>query len=134
MFLLLFSGFLFIGCQSQNQTSSGDKAVLKPEKNDEGEWDIAVFDSQYDLFLASRARPISMYNEEVLKMRNTALVSEWNGYFYSGRYRNIIESAIDYSPTENYGLQFEYKLYQVFAFVNWKYRLRLKALPLSEVR
>ena len=74
------------------------------------------------------ARPMSMYTESYLKNRNTFLVNEWNSYYYSGRYRNIIESSIDYNPNENYGLKFEYKLYQVFAYVQWKYKLRMQGL------
>lgn len=54
--------------------------------------------------------------------------NEWNSYYMSGRYRNIIESSIDYSPNENYGLKFEYKLYQVFVYVQWKYKLRMQGL------
>jgi len=61
-------------------------------------------------------------------------VNEWNSYYYSGRYRNIIESSIDYDPNEKYGLKFEYKLYQVFAYVQWKYGLKLQGLSMTEVR
>lgn len=93
-----------------------------------------VFDTQYDYFLNAIAQPQSMYNEQTLKARNQALVSEWNSYYYSGRYRNVIESAIDYDPNENYGLEFEYRLYQVFAFVQWKYGLRLRALSGADMR
>ncbi|MGS0748048.1 DUF6146 family protein [Halpernia sp. GG3] len=46
----------------------------------------------------------------------------------------MIESSIDYDPNENYGLKFEYKLYQVFAYVQWKYHLKLNGLSQTEVR
>lgn len=105
---------------------------MKPEKNDDGEWDIEVFDTQYDYFLSAHAKPMSFYNEATLKSRNTFLVSEWNSNYMSGRYRNIIESSIDYDPQEKYGLKFEYKLYQVFAYVSWKYGLRLNGLSATD--
>ncbi|WP_326981354.1 DUF6146 family protein [Chryseobacterium sp. MYb264] len=41
------------------------------------------------------------------------LVTEWNAYSSSGKYRNVIKSSIDYDSKENYRLKFEYKLYQV---------------------
>jgi hypothetical protein len=56
------------------------------------------------------AKSINMYSENQLKVKNTFLVSEWNSYYFSGRYRNIVENSIDYDPQENYGLKFEYKL------------------------
>ena len=133
VFYLLFSVFVINSCTTQ-RASSDSAAVIKPEKNQEGEWEILVFDTQYDYFLNAIAKPQSMYNEQVLKARNQALVSEWNSYYYAGRYRNVIESAIEYDPNENYGLEFEYRLYQVFAFVQWKYGLRLRALSGAEVR
>ena len=55
-----------------------------------------------------------MYSESYLKNRNIFLVNEWNSLLDVWQIQNIIESSIDYSPNENYGLKFEYKLYQVF--------------------
>ena len=128
--------FLFtLNCSTQRNTSSEEgKAVLKPEKNEDGEWDIDVMDSQWNYFLNAIAKPMSMYSETTLKSRNITLVNEWNSYYFSGRYRNVIESSIDYNPQENYGLKFEYKLYQVFAYVQWKYGLKLNGLSMSDVR
>ena len=124
-----------VQCAPQNKMSSNsENPELKPEKNDDGEWDLQVIDTQYDYYLNAIAKPMNMYSEGYLKSRNTFLVSEWNSYFYSGKYRNIIESSIDYDLQENYGLKFEYKLYQVFAYVQWKYGLRMNGLSQSDMR
>ncbi|MGV8915105.1 MAG: DUF6146 family protein [Kaistella sp.] len=132
--LLLLSIFL-ISCSPQNNTTRDkENSEIKPSKNDEGEWDLQVLDSQYDYFLNAIAKPMNMYSETSLKNRNSFLVSEWNSYYFSGKYRNVIESSIDYNPRENYGLKFEYKLYQVFAYVNWKYGLRMKGLSGADIR
>lgn len=122
--------FLVINCSAPASVAKDNtkKSEIKPEKNDDGEWDLEVIDTDYNYFLNAIARPISMYSESYLKSRNTFLVNEWNSYYFSGRYRNIIESSIDYNPNENYGLKFEYKLYQVFAYVQWKYKLRMQGL------
>lgn len=109
-----------------------EDAVMKPEKNNEGEWDLTVIDTQFEYFMNAVARPISQYSESYLKSRNTMLVTEWNSYFTSGRYRNIIESLIDYDPREKYGIKFEYKLYQVFVYVNWQYKLKMNGLGASD--
>lgn len=129
-YLIIFlSLFLMSACTSHSSRNiNKEHTEIKPEKNDDGEWDIHVIDTQYDYFLKAIAKPISMYSEASLKNRNAILVSEWNSYYFSGRYRNVIESSIDYNPNENYGLQFEYKLYQVFAYVSWKYGLKLSGL------
>lgn len=125
----------FIGCVPQNNASSNqEKSEIKPEKNADDEWELTVIDSQFDYFLNAIAKPKSMYSESYLKSKNSFLVTEWNGLYISGRHRNVIESSIDYDRQENYGLNFEYKLYQVFAFVQWKYGLRLQGLSQSDVR
>jgi hypothetical protein len=136
LILIIATIFLMISCSSPQKIAkdANNQTSMKPEKNDDGEWDLDVIDTQYDYFLNAIAKPMSFYSEEYLKSRNTFLVNEWNSYYYSGRYRNIIESSIDYDPNEKYGLKFEYKLYQVFAYVQWKYGLKLQGLSMTEVR
>jgi len=131
--LLLLISFLPLSCTAQTgNKNKEDNSEMKPLKNEDGEWDLTVIDTQFDYFLNAIAKPVGQYSEASLKNRNTLLVSEWNSYYTSGRYRNIIESSIDYDPKENYGLKFEYKLYQVFAYVNWKYGLRMNGLSGSD--
>lgn len=132
-YLLALLAVFTISCTPQKPNPE-NQTVMKPEKNDDGEWDLDVIDTQYDYFLNAIAKPMSMYTESYLKTRNQFLVSEWNSYYYNGRYRNVIESAIDYDPNENYGLKFEYKLYQVFAYVHWKYGLRMQGLSATDRR
>lgn len=117
-----------ISCESQKKNTNEEPQSIAAQKNEAGEWDIEVLDTQYNYFLNAIARPKNMYTETFLKNRNRILVQEWNNYFYSGRYRNIIELPIDYDPKENYGLNFEYKLYQAFAYVTWRYKLKFSGL------
>ncbi|GAB0155077.1 hypothetical protein CHRYSEOSP005_03370 [Chryseobacterium sp. Alg-005] len=133
LIVILSLAYISLSCQSQtNPKSEQEKSEIKPSKNEDGEWDITVLDTQFDYFLNAIAKPVNQYSEPYLKSKNAILVSEWNSYYFSGRYRNIVESSIDYDPRENYGLKFEYKLYQVFVFVNWKYKLRLNGLSGSD--
>ncbi|SFN63204.1 hypothetical protein SAMN05421594_3552 [Chryseobacterium oleae] len=130
--LLLFVLIPF-SCFSQDTPKKGEeKSEMKPSKNDDGEWDLTVIDTQFDYFLNAVAKPMNQYSESYLKTKNTFLVTEWNSYYNSGKYRNIIESGIDYDPRENYGIKFEYKLYQVFAYVSWKYGLKMNGLSPSD--
>ena len=134
LFFILIVLFSLQACETRKPVADNAKSEIKPSKNEDGEWDLDVIDDRFDYFLNAIARPINMYSESYLKSKNTFLVSEWNSYYYSGRYRNVIESAIDYDPQENYGLKFEYKLYQVFAYVQWRYGLRMSGLRGAELR
>ena len=134
-FIYLLLAFSIIACAPQNKPQDiSSNPEISPSKNDDGEWDLQVIDTQYDYFLNAIAKPMNMYSESYLKNKNTFLVNEWNSYYYSGKYRNVIESSIDYDPQENYGLKFEYKLYQVFAYVQWKYGLRMSGLSGADLR
>ncbi len=131
--VLLLIALVPFSCFSQEKTKKDkEQYEMKPSKNEDGEWELTVIDTQFDYFLNAVAKPISQYSESYLKTKNTFLVNEWNSYYNSGRYRNIIESGIDYDPQENYGIKFEYKLYQVFAYVNWKYKLKMNGLSGSD--
>lgn len=129
IFFIIALFFIPFLAYSQDQSENKkEENAMKPEKNEDGEWDLTVIDTQFDYFMNAIARPMSQYSEASLKARNTQLVNEWNGYFSSGRYRDVILAPIDYDPREKYGFKFEYKLYQVFAYVNWKYKLRMLGL------
>ena len=123
-----------LSCSSQNTITNQSKEdnPIQAQKNEDGEYDLEVLDTQFTYFINAIARPMNMYSEGYLKSKNQFLVSEWNSYYFSGRYRNVIESSIDYDPNIDYGLKYEYKLYQVFAFVKWKYGLKLNGLSGSE--
>jgi len=133
LIVLFLFALIPYSCFPQNSPKKEEeKSEMKPSKNEDGEWDLTVIDTQFDYFLNAVAKPISQYSESYLKTKNTFLVNEWNSYYSSGRYRNIIESGIDYDPRENYGIKFEYKLYQVFAYVSWKYGLKMNGLSGSD--
>ena len=131
---IIFFLFLVSCIPQSNRIDPTNHAEMKPLKNEDGEWELEVMNSQYNYFLNAIAKPMNMYSESFLKNRNSFLVLEWNSYYTSGKYSNVIESSIDYNSTENYGLKFEYQLYQVFAYVQWKYGLKMSGLSQSEFR
>ncbi|MET3731149.1 DUF6146 family protein [Moheibacter stercoris] len=101
--------------------------TLSFEKNEEEEYDIIVLDTEYNMYLMSIAKPMNFYSEEYYKNKNIFYVSEWNSRV-SQPFRfdpNFYSMRIDYNPTENYGLKLEYKLYNYFQFINWKYKVNL---------
>jgi hypothetical protein len=130
----MVSLFVF-SCGPQNKIAENkENHEIKPTKNEDDEWELDVLDTQYEYFITAVAKPMSMYSESYLKSRNTFLVTDWNSNFFTGKYRNVIESTIEYNPNENYGLKFEYRLYQVFAYVQWKYGVKMNGLSQTEVR
>ena len=60
--LFLLCIFLFItNCTTQNKSSnSNSEATIKPELNDDGEYELHVLDSEYDYFLMTKARSVQL--------------------------------------------------------------------------
>lgn len=128
--LTIISVFIWSCVTNKKPRAEDQKPSIATQKKTDSadEWEITVFDAEYETFVASRAQPRSMFTESSLKSRNTILVTEWNSRFYSGTNRNFYEVAIDYDPKENYGFEFEYRMYQFFAYCNWKYGIRFNGL------
>src|SRR5690606_31566098 len=125
--LYIFLGFqVFISC-STNLPATPESNSLAFEKNEEDEYDIIVLDTQYETYLASIAKPMSFYSENYYKNKNRVYVTEWNArhsqpFSYDPDFYTV---RIDYDPNMDYGIKLEYKLYNFFEFIKWKYKVDL---------
>ena len=127
----LVYAFLLISlfsCATQTKVQNEkEENSLSFDKNEEDEYDIVVFDSQYDIFLNTIARPMNHYSEAYYKNKNQIFVNEWN-YRHSQPFHydpNLYAVRIDYNPQLDYGITLEYKLYNFFKFIEWKYKVKL---------
>lgn len=92
--------------------------------NDSLEYEIIIFDIGFETYLVSIARPEWYYSLATLENRNRFYVTEWNIRARDPfRYNpNIYENEINYDPNIRYGLEVNYKLYNYFKFVEYKYK------------
>lgn len=107
-------------------TTKPQREESNPENEEEEEWEIIVFDAGYEGFLATQHAK-EFYSESSLKVKNTMMVAEWN-YRYrlpSAYNPNIYEVSIDYRPMTDYGLEFEYRLYMFFRFMEKEHSISL---------
>ena len=85
------------------------------------EYGLAVLDLGYESFLAMQ--PVAgTYSLNYLQNKNQRYVSVWNQRVISGN-PEIYEMSIDYDSQTYYGLEFEYKLYVFFKFMEDKYQI-----------
>jgi len=121
--------FFISGCTTTKVPAPSDTSEnsLNFEKNEEDEYDIIVFDPQYDVYLNTTAKPKNFYSENYYKNKNRFYVNEWNlrhsqPFSYDP---DLYAVHIDYQPNVDYGLTLEYKLYNFFKFIEWKYKVNL---------
>lgn len=128
--VMIFGLWMMFSCQTQqnlDEPKDESENALSFEKNDEDEYDIIVLDPQYESYLRSIAKPMNFYSEEYYKNKNQQYVSEWN-YRHSQPFHydpDFYTLRIDYDFNTDYGLKLEYKLYNFFQFINWKYKVNL---------
>ena len=120
-------GLFLIGCSSTQTTTNNDNPL--PEgavkiANEELEYEVIIIDPGFDTYLLSIAKPANFYSQEYYENKNRFYVSEWNVRARSPfKYNSdIYENEIDYNFGTDYGLDVNYKLYNYFKFVEYKYK------------
>lgn len=117
---------LLLSCSANIPTAAENSEGLSFEKNDKDEYDIIVLDTGYDMYLKTIAQPENFHSEEFYKSENSFYVNEWNirNSQPQAYDPNFYSTYIDYNPSVEYGIHFEYKLYNFFKYIEWKYKVR----------
>lgn len=87
------------------------------------EYDLAVLDLGYESFLAMQPSA-GTYSLNYLKNKNQRYVTIWNSRVISEN-PEIYEMPIDYDNRIYYGLDFEYKLFMFFKFMEDKHQISM---------
>ncbi|MDD3457995.1 MAG: DUF6146 family protein [Weeksellaceae bacterium] len=126
--IVLISVSLLFLCSCATNIASSKESIdtLSFEKNEQDEYDIMVLDTGYDYFLKTMAKPENFHSEEFYKSRNGFYVNEWNIRHSQPQHYdpNFYSTYIDYNQSVAYGVHFEYKLYNFFKYIEWKYKIR----------
>jgi len=105
-----------------NHNPNGTILIKPKDSNYElTEYDLAVSDLGYESFLAMQPSA-KTYSLSYLQNKNKQYVSVWNSRVNTGN-PAIYEMRIDYDSQTYYGLEFEYKLYVFFKFMEDKYQI-----------
>lgn len=128
LFYYFIIALFIIGCSSTSKTTVNNKVEL-PEgavriANDSLEYEIIIFDIGFDYYLNAIAKPDWYYSQSYLEVKNKFYVIEWNirardPLNYNP---NIYENIINYDFNIDYGLEVNYKLFNYFKFVEYKYK------------
>ena len=94
--------------------------------NDSLEYEIMIIDPGFSYFLASQARPEGYHSQSYLENKNKFLVADYNQrvnqpFNYNP---NIYEQEINYDPQIDYGYEVNYKLYNYFVYLTYRYKQR----------
>jgi len=124
---ILFISVAFFACNTSKPIS--DKLApqeVSVENTDSTEYELIVFDPKFETFLLTQPYPKNYYSDQYYKSWNTRYCIEWNiRHANPLRYGDFYETPINYEPQIDYGIDFNYKLYQYFQFIEKEYGITL---------
>jgi hypothetical protein len=124
---LLILGVLAImawSCSPAKQTGKSF-AIIKEINQDSSEYEVVIIDPAFDHWYLVNYGPAKDYPNHYYKNKNQVAASNWNYYFRSGKYREIINGELNYLPETEYGIDVNRKLYWYFKFIEENYKIRL---------
>ncbi len=125
LLIVLFVGILLSGtisAQDNQQSSSG----IEINSEDTIEYDLIVFDSRFDTYLVTVPYSKDFYSNEYYRHWNIMYSTEWNIRHHDPfRYGDFYETYISYDQSIDYGIDFNFKLYQYFQFIENEHKIVL---------
>jgi hypothetical protein len=88
------------------------------------EYRLIVSDPGFETWLATQ-KPENYYSKNYYEQKNRLYVTEWNYRYMTISNNGFYESYINYSPSIDYGLDLNYKLYYYFRYFEEKNHVRL---------
>ena len=120
-------GLFIISCGSTTDTTTSKDTKL-PEgavkiSNEGLEYEIIIMDIGFETYLNTIAKPAHFYTQDYYETKNKFYVTHWNMRVQNPlRYNSsIYTNIIDYDFNTDYGFDVNYKLYNYFKFVEYKY-------------
>ncbi len=94
-----------------------------PPAKDSTEYELIIFDQGFDFWLNSQVHSKHLYTNEYMQNINNQYVIEWNRRYAMGDPRVL--SYLDYNIFNNYGLEFNYKLFMYFRYFEESNKVKL---------
>ncbi|TAJ14066.1 hypothetical protein DMA11_06855 [Marinilabiliaceae bacterium JC017] len=121
LFLLML---VFGACRSHKPlaTESPQKVEIATEQQDTVEYELIVFDPGFETYLQTQPHPQWYYSNEYYRNWNVRYSVEWNIRYQNPlRYGDFYETDIPYDSGIDYGVEFNYRLYHYFQFIEKEY-------------
>jgi hypothetical protein len=114
------------GSQKSSSGSVAQKVEVKTDAEDSIEYELIVFDPGFEIYLLTVPYSKNFYSNAYYRNWNIQYSTEWNiRYRNPLTYGSFYESEIPYDASIDYGLDFNYRLYHYFRYVEKEYNIKL---------
>lgn len=124
-YIFLSAAIMFTACApAGNMGGNPDKRteanIVEPEGEEE-EYELIIIDPGFNSWFATNARPVNFYSPQYYEQWNQIYVQAWNEKVDQAIYYNDrnypFQNRINYDPSEDYGVELNYKLYYYFRYI-----------------
>ncbi|HLW41690.1 MAG TPA: DUF6146 family protein [Flavobacterium sp.] len=91
--------------------------------NPEVEYEVVIFDNQFERWFVTRARPRGYYSKTFLESKNRQWVNSFNAKTRAGT--RGFDYTIDYQSSIDYGYEVNYMIYHYLLYFQETNRIRL---------
>ncbi|MGE4587179.1 MAG: DUF6146 family protein [Mangrovibacterium sp.] len=112
--IVVFLLGLSVGCAVHQSVSLRES---EEEAADSTEYELIVFDSGFESWYLSQARPLGYRDQSYYEQWNRLYVQSWNQGNTGSRYARLLEGIINYEPDVDYGPEINHKLFYYFIYV-----------------
>ncbi|SEH53414.1 hypothetical protein SAMN02927937_00012 [Paenimyroides aquimaris] len=91
--------------------------------NPEVEYEVVIFDNQFERWFVTNARPRGYYSKTFLETKNRLWVNNFNSKSRTGT--SGFDYTIDYQPSIDYGYEVNYMLYNYLLYFQQVNNLKL---------
>jgi hypothetical protein len=115
---------LFWACTPVREVSK-TSATLTQNSLDSTEYEILIIDSHFDQWYLINFDPSKDHSNDYYRNKNLIAVANWNDYYRTNRYSQVIDSYINYWSNIDYGIEVNRRLFWYFKYIKENYRIRL---------
>jgi hypothetical protein len=115
----LFIAILVMLAMACSQVREAPKslAAVTLSSNDSTQYEIYISDLQFDQWYGINYSDSKDHSLDYYHSKNLVAVSNWNAYFRSGKYTDVIDCQINYEPQIDYGIEVNRRLFWYFKYV-----------------
>ncbi len=115
LFTLLIFALLLAACAVKHPVAIQEKG--HQETSDSVEYELIVFDTGFESWFLTRAKPVNWHEQSWYENWNRQYVQAWNTHRLGYRHRELIDGYINYEPDTDYGPGINHKLFYYFMYV-----------------
>ncbi len=122
---LIWILFLLTWNNSAAQEVAPPVVRVNPDSADSLSYQLIITNIYFDQWYLLNFDPVKDRTDAYYRSKNIPAAQYWNDYFRTGRYREVIDTWLNYEPNVDYGIELNRKLYWFFRFVSTEYKINL---------